>query len=128
MAPGVEVARVDSNTWSLGVRGFESTLSRSVLGLSMAGACTRLCSQAFIASPGHTAEDIDRIEVIEPRRYHLGANASSGNQYHHQKAQETHGTLVSTGGECRSRLCQFPVACWQQQGLHRIYGKGSPEA
>jgi len=31
MAPGVEVARVDSNTWSLGVRGFQSTLSRSVL-------------------------------------------------------------------------------------------------
>src|SRR6266446_6212478 len=31
LAPGVEVARVDSNTWSLGVRGFESTLSRSVL-------------------------------------------------------------------------------------------------
>src|SRR5260370_8339244 len=31
LAPGVEVARVDSNTWSLGMRGFESTLSRSVL-------------------------------------------------------------------------------------------------
>src|SRR6266478_6458427 len=31
LAPGVEVAQVDSNTWSLGVRGFESTLSRSVL-------------------------------------------------------------------------------------------------
>src|SRR3989442_9341407 len=31
LAPGVEVARVDSNTWSLGVRGFGSALSRSVL-------------------------------------------------------------------------------------------------
>src|SRR5260370_34717294 len=31
LAPGVEVARVDSNTWYLVVRGFESTLSRSVL-------------------------------------------------------------------------------------------------
>src|SRR5260370_21111467 len=31
LVPGVEVARIDSNTWSLGVRGFGSALSRSVL-------------------------------------------------------------------------------------------------
>jgi len=29
MAPGVEVSRIDSHKWSLGVRGFESNLSRS---------------------------------------------------------------------------------------------------
>jgi len=48
MAPGVEVARVDSNTWSLGVRGFESTLSRSVLVLIDGRSVYTLCSQAFI--------------------------------------------------------------------------------
>src|SRR5882757_6803682 len=31
LAPGVEVSRIDSHKWSLGVRGFESNLSRSVL-------------------------------------------------------------------------------------------------
>src|SRR5713101_743254 len=31
LAPGVEVARVDSNTWSLGVRGFGGQFSKSLL-------------------------------------------------------------------------------------------------
>src|SRR5258708_39266641 len=31
MAPGVEVARINSNQWAIGVRGFGSRLSRSVL-------------------------------------------------------------------------------------------------
>src|SRR6266542_4715282 len=31
LVPGVEVARIDSNQWSLSVRGFGSSLSRSVL-------------------------------------------------------------------------------------------------
>src|SRR6185437_8913971 len=31
LAPGVEVARVDSSKWSIGIRGFGSRLSRSVL-------------------------------------------------------------------------------------------------
>ena len=31
LVPGVEVARIDSNKWSLGVRGFTGRLSRSVL-------------------------------------------------------------------------------------------------
>src|SRR5665213_151359 len=31
MAPGVEVARIDSNKWSIGIRGFGSRLARSVL-------------------------------------------------------------------------------------------------
>jgi iron complex outermembrane receptor protein len=31
MAPGVEVARIDGNKWSIGIRGFGSRLSRSVL-------------------------------------------------------------------------------------------------
>ncbi len=31
LAPGIEVARIDSNTWSVGVRGFGSAVSRAVL-------------------------------------------------------------------------------------------------
>src|SRR5690242_18836685 len=31
LAPGVEVARIDSNKWSIGIRGFGSRLSRDVL-------------------------------------------------------------------------------------------------
>jgi len=31
LAPGVEVAQIDANKWSVGIRGFGSRLSRSVL-------------------------------------------------------------------------------------------------
>src|SRR5262245_9986775 len=31
LAPGVEVARIDANKWAIGVRGFTSRLSRSLL-------------------------------------------------------------------------------------------------
>jgi len=31
LAPGVEVARIDGNNWSIGIRGFGSDLARSVL-------------------------------------------------------------------------------------------------
>ncbi len=31
LAPGVEVARINSDTWSIGIRGFGTRLSRSVL-------------------------------------------------------------------------------------------------
>jgi len=31
LAPGVEVARINANKWSIGIRGFGSRLSRSVL-------------------------------------------------------------------------------------------------
>ena len=31
LAPGVEVARIDSSKWSIGIRGFGSRLARSVL-------------------------------------------------------------------------------------------------
>jgi iron complex outermembrane receptor protein len=31
LAPGVEVARIDGSNWSIGIRGFGSDLTRSVL-------------------------------------------------------------------------------------------------
>src|SRR5712664_2215608 len=65
MAPGVEVARVDSNTWSLGVRGFQSTLSRSVLVLiDGRSVYTPLFAGVYWQVQDTLLEDIDRIEVI----------------------------------------------------------------
>src|SRR5260370_1873801 len=65
LAPGVEVARVDSNTWSLGVRGFESTLSRSVLVL-IAGRSvyTPLFAGVYWQVHDTPVEEIERIEII----------------------------------------------------------------
>src|SRR5260370_16880535 len=95
MAPGVEVARVDSNTWSLGVRGFQSTLSRSVLVLiDGRSVYTPLFAGVYWQVQDTLLEDIDRIEVIRgPRGTILGANALNAViNIITKRAQETHGT------------------------------------
>src|SRR6267143_649290 len=101
MAPGVEVARVDSNTWSLGVRGFESTLSRSVLVLiDGRSVYTPLFAGVYWQVQDTLLEDIDRIEVIRgPGGTIWGANAVNAViNIITKRALETHGTLASTGG------------------------------
>ena len=39
LAPGVEVARIDGNKWSIGIRGFGGRLSRAVLRVTLVAAC-----------------------------------------------------------------------------------------
>src|SRR2546429_64047 len=101
LVPGVEVARIDSNTWSLGVRGFGSALSRSVLVLiDGRSVYTPLFAGVYWQVQDTLLEDIERIEVIRgPGGTIWGANAVNAViNIITKRAQETHGTLVSTGG------------------------------
>jgi len=128
LAPGVEVARVDSNTWSLGVRGFESTLSRSVLVLiDGRSVYTPLFAGVYWQVQDTLLEDIERIEVIRgPGGTIWGANAVNGViNIITKRAQETHGTLVSTGGgNLDQGFVNFRYGTGNDKGLnYRIYGK-----
>src|SRR6267143_3159620 len=129
MAPGVELARVDSNTWSLGVRGFESTLSRSVLVLiDGRSVYTPLFAGVYWQVQDTLLEDIDRIEVIRgPGGTIWGANAVNAViNIITKRAQETHGTLVSTGGgNVDQGFLNFQYGAGNSKGFnYRIYGKG----
>ncbi len=129
MAPGVEVARVDSNTWSLGVRGFQSTLSRSVLVLiDGRSVYTPLFAGVYWQVQDTLLEDIDRIEVIRgPGGTIWGANAVNAViNIITKRAQETHGTLVSTGGgNVDQGFLNFRYGAGNSKGFnYRIYGKG----
>ena len=54
LAPGVEVARIDANKWSIGIRGFGSRLSRSVLVLIDGRTVyTTAFRGHLLGSPGH---------------------------------------------------------------------------
>src|SRR5260370_20289773 len=65
LVPGVEVARIDSNKWSLGVRGFTGRLSRSVLVLiDGRSVYTPLLAGVYWQVQDTVLEDLDRIEVI----------------------------------------------------------------
>src|SRR6202795_1495759 len=101
LAPGVEVARISSNKWSIGIRGFGSRLSRDVLVLIDGRTVyTTLLAGTYWEVQNVLLEDIDRIEVIRgPGGTIWGPNAVNGVINIITKAsKDTHGEFVSVGG------------------------------
>ena len=128
LVPGVEVARIDSNTWSLGVRGFGSALSRSVLVLiDGRSVYTPLFAGVYWQVQDTLLEDIERIEVIRgPGGTIWGANAVNAViNIITKNAKDTHGTLVSTGGgNLDQGFGHFRYGAGNDKGFdYRIYGK-----
>jgi iron complex outermembrane receptor protein len=128
LVPGVEVARIDSNTWSLGVRGFGSALSRSVLVLiDGRSVYTPLFAGVYWQVQDTLLEDIERIEVIRgPGGTIWGANAVNAViNIITKNAKDTHGTLVSSGGgNLDEGFAHFRYGSGNDKGFdYRIYGK-----
>lgn len=101
LAPGVEVARIDTDKWSIGIRGFGSRLSRSVLVLIDGRTVyTTLLAGTYWEVQDTLLEDVDRIEVIRgPGGTIWGPNAVNGViNIITKRASETEGVLVSAGG------------------------------
>ncbi|MCU1237756.1 MAG: TonB-dependent receptor, plug, partial [Candidatus Solibacter sp.] len=101
MAPGVEVARIDANKWSIGIRGFGSRLTRSVLVLIDGRTVfTTLFAGTYWEVQDTVLADIDRIEVIRgPGGTIWGPNAVNGViNIITKAAKDTRGTLVAAGG------------------------------
>jgi iron complex outermembrane recepter protein len=101
LAPGVEVARISANKWSIGIRGFGSRLSRSVLVLiDGRSVYTTLLAGTYWEVQDTVMEDIERIEVIRgPGGTVWGPNAVNGViNIITKKTADTHGVLVSAGG------------------------------
>lgn len=80
LAPGVEVARIDNNKWSIGIRGFGSRLARSVLVLIDGRTVyTTFFAGTYWEVQDTVLEDIDRIEIIRgPGGTIWGPNAVNG--------------------------------------------------
>ncbi len=101
LAPGVEVARINSDTWSIGIRGFGSRLSRSVLVLiDGRSVYSPLLAGVYWEVQDTLIEDIDRIEVIRgPGGTIWGPNAVNGViNIITKSSKDTQGGLVSGGG------------------------------
>src|SRR6266550_6463038 len=100
LAPGIEVARIDSDHWSIGVRGFGDQFSKSLLVL-IDGRSIYTPLFAGMYWPAHDTllDDVDRIEVIRgPGGTIWGANAVNGViNIITKTAADTHGTMVSAG-------------------------------
>src|SRR5579885_3610987 len=101
LVPGVEVERTDSDTWAVGVRGFGSQFSQSVLVLiDGRNVYTPLFAGVNWRLQNVLLEDVARIEVIRgPGGTIWGTNAVNGViNIITENSQNTQGGLVSMGG------------------------------
>ena len=98
LAPGVEVARIDSNKWSIGIRGFGSRLSRDVLVLIDGRTVyTTLLAGTYWEVQNLLLADVERIEVIRgPGGTIWGPNAVNGViNIITKSTKDTHGAYAS---------------------------------
>src|SRR5580693_4287416 len=101
LVPGVEVARINSNEWSVGIRGFGSSFSKSVLVLiDGRSVYTPLFAGVYWDVQNVMLEDVERIEVIRgPGGTIWGSNAVNGViNIITKSTKDTHGTLATLGG------------------------------
>jgi iron complex outermembrane receptor protein len=128
LAPGVDVERIDSVKWAIGIRGFTSRLSRSVLVLiDGRSVYSPLFHGVYWEVQDTLLEDIDRIEVIRgPGGSIWGANAVDGViNIITKKAKDTRGGLVSAGGGNVDQASLDARYGGGDKNLsYRVYGKG----
>lgn len=99
MVPGVQVARITSNTWAISSRGFNSKFANKMLVLvDGRNTYNQLYSGVFWDVQDMLLEDIERIEVIRgPGGSVWGANAVNGViNIITKRAQDTQGGLLTT--------------------------------
>jgi iron complex outermembrane receptor protein len=127
MVPGVEVAQIDSDHWSVGIRGFGSEFSKSVLVLiDGRSVYSPLFSGVYWNVQNVMLQDVERIEVIRgPGGTIWGANAVNGViNIITKNAAETRGWLVSSGaGNVDQGEGAFRYGAGNNKGLNfRAYG------
>jgi len=129
LAPGVEVARVDSDHWSIGIRGFGAVLASKLLVLiDGRSVYTPLFAGVYWQVQDTPLEDVERIEVIRgPGGTIWGANAVDGViSIITKNAKDTHGSMVSVGGgNVDQGTGDFRYGGGNDQGFnYRVYGMG----
>jgi iron complex outermembrane receptor protein len=129
LIPGVQVARIQSDQWAVGVRGFASQFSKGLLVLiDGRSVYTPLFEGVYWDTQDTMLEDIDRIEVIRgPGGTAWGANAVNGViNIITKRPRETQGVLASAD---TGNFDHFVAEV--REGFHpardvyaRIYAKG----
>jgi iron complex outermembrane receptor protein len=106
MVPGIEVARISANRWSVTARGFNGAFANKLLVLVDGRTVySPLFSGVYWQEQELFLQDIERIEVIRgPGATLWGANAVNGViNITTKSSNDTHGTLVYGGGGTEER-------------------------
>ena len=128
LVPGVHVARLNSNQWSVGIRGFGTRLSRGVLVLiDGRSVYNPLYAGTYWELQDTLLEDVDRIEVIRgPGGTLWGANAFNGViNIITKAAKETTGVLATAaaGTEERANVGVRQGGSVAGRGHYRVYAR-----
>jgi iron complex outermembrane receptor protein len=129
LAPGVEVARISSDEYAIGIRGFNSRLSRSVLVLIDGRTVyTTFTAGTYWETQDVLMKDIDRIEVIRgPGGTIWGPNAVNGViNIITKDTKETQGALgTGGGGDVEQFIGDARYGSGNGRGFtYRVYAKG----
>jgi iron complex outermembrane receptor protein len=132
LIPGVNVARIDSSQWAIGIRGFQGKLSKSVLVLiDGRSVYTPLFAGVYWDMQDVMIEDIDRIEVIRgPGGTIWGSNAVDGViNIITKNTRDTRGMVVTAGtGSMDQADLDWRYGGGDDKLSYRIYGKGFSRA
>jgi iron complex outermembrane receptor protein len=128
LAPGVDVSRIDSDHWAIGIRGFGNQFSKSVLVLiDGRSVYTPLFEGVYWAIQDMMMEDIDRIEVIRgPGATIWGSNAVNGViNIITRSSFETGGFYATvSGGSVDQGIGSVRVGSAGSNAAYRLYAKG----
>lgn len=128
LAPGVDVKRVDANSWAISIRGFTDRYANKVLVLiDGRSVYNPVFSGVIWDAQDVPVEDIERIEVIRgPGGTVWGANAVNGViNIITKKAQDTQGGLIAAGGGSEERgagLIRYGGLIGRK-GAYRVFGR-----
>lgn len=129
MAPGLEVARINSHSWAVTSRGFNNLFANKLLVLiDGRSVYTPLFSGVFWDQVDVMLEDVDRIEVIRgPGATLWGSNAVNGVVNIITKgAAETQGALIAAGvGSEERALASVRHGGRSERAAYRIYAKAA---
>ncbi|MCH7959135.1 MAG: TonB-dependent receptor plug domain-containing protein, partial [Candidatus Hydrogenedentes bacterium] len=129
MVPGLAVAQLDANKWSVSSRGFAGRFSFKLLVLiDGRSVYTPQFGGVYWEAQDVVFEDIDRIEVIRgPGGALWGANAVNGViNIVTKSAADTQGALISVGGGTEDlgfTTLRYGGAIENDRGHYRVYGK-----
>jgi iron complex outermembrane recepter protein len=128
LAPGVEVGRVSSTTWAVGIRGLDNNFSKSVLVLiDGRSVYTPLFAGVYWDVQDMPLDDIDHIEVIRgPGGTIWGPNAANGViNIITRDSRDTHGVFADAlAGNQDHTIDDLQFGGARGNFNYRIYGRG----
>ncbi len=128
LAPNLQVARIDAQTYAISARGFNSNIANKLQVLIDGRiAYTPLYSGVFWDTHDLLLEDVERIEVIGGANATLwGSNAVNGViNVITRSAAATQGGLLMAGGGGEEQGAALRYGGSVSDGYYRVYGEGA---